>query len=152
MNLLGTTGNAKTYRRVQALLGLDQGQKIQSIAERLQVTRFTIANWRDRFLQRRSLPCSQWFVDAPRSGRPRKGEGRLDQLVDQVIGTNPDDFGYQSTTWTAPLLVQYLDEFHRIEVVAQTVRRALTRLEICWKRPRHTLAAQSPTWRQAKGG
>ena len=151
-NLLKTTGSATIYRRVQAILWLEEGWRIPEIAFRLQVTRQSVSNWRTRFLNERSLPVNQWFLDKPRSGRPRKGEGSLDDLVDEVIDKDPRDFGYHSTTWTASLLVQYLDEFHEIKVVEETVRRTLARLDICWKRPRHDLANRSPTWRQAKGG
>jgi transposase len=151
-NLLQTTECAKTYRRAQAILWLDEGVKVQEIAQQLQVTRFTVSNWRSRFLQRRSLPANQWFRDDPHPGRPRKGDGRIEHLLDEVIDKDPRDWGYQSTTWTAPLLAQYLQEFHQIEVVPRTVGRVLERLNICWKRPRHDLASRAQNWRQAKGG
>lgn len=152
LNLLQTTDCAKTYRRAQAILWLDEGFKVQEIAQRLQVTRFTVSNWRARFFQRRSLPVNQWFRDDPHSGRPRQGDGRIDDLLDEILDEDPRDWGYQSTTWTAPLLAQYLQEVHQIDVVPRTVGRALERLQIRWKRPRHELAARSPHWRQAKGG
>lgn len=100
-NLLNTTGCAKTYHRVQALRWLDEGWRIRDIAPRLQVTRYTVANWRSRFLQRRSLSVAQWFPDDPRSGRPRIGGGQIDGLVNGVIDQDPRDLGYQATTWTA---------------------------------------------------
>jgi transposase len=151
-NLVQTTGCTKTYRRAQAILWLADGWKVQDIAARLQVTRFTVSNWRARFFERRSLPANQWFQDKPHSGRPRKGEGKLDDRLNEVIDKDPRDFGYHCTTWTASLLVQYMDEFHHIPVGEETVRRALARLDIHWKRPRHDLAARAPHWRQAKGG
>lgn len=151
-NLLKTTGCAQTYRRAQAILWLDEGWAIPEIALQLQVTRQTVSNWRTRFLEERTLPASQWFQDQPRSGRPRKAEGQLDDWINEVIDKDPRGFGYHSTTWTASLLVQYLDEFHHVVVVEETVRRALARLDIHWKRPRHDLAARAPHWRQAKGG
>ena len=151
-NLLQTTDCAKTCRRVQAILWLDEGWQISEIALQLQVTRQTVSNWRTRFLDERTFPAVQWFQDKPHSGRPRKAEGQLDDWINEVIDEDPRDFGYHSTTWTASLLVQYLNEFHHVAVVEETVRRALARLDICWKRPRHDLANRSPTWQQAKGG
>lgn len=150
-NLLQTTDCTTTYRRAQAILWLEEGWKVQDVARRLQVTRFTVANWRSRFFQRRALPVNQWFQDEPRHGRPRTGDGKLDGIINDVIEEDPRDFGYHSTTWTASLLVLFLEEFHEITVVEETVRRALARLEIRWKRPRHDLANRSPTWQQAKG-
>lgn len=151
-NLLQTTDCAKTFRRVQAILWLEEGWRIPEIALQLQVTRQTVSNWRSRFVIERSLPVNQWFQDKPRSGRPRKGGGQLDDWINEVIDEDPRDFGYHSTTWTASLLVLYLEEFHHMDVVEETVRRALARLDIHWKRPRHDLAAKAPHWRQAKGG
>jgi len=54
--------------------------------------------------------------------------------------------------WTAALLVCYLNDNHRIAVSCQSVRLALARLRVRWKRPRYTLALRPDTWRQAKGG
>ena len=42
-------------------------------------------------------------------------------------------------------------EHHAIEISRKTVSRALARLEIRWKRPRHELALRPEHWRQSKG-
>jgi transposase len=151
-NLLTTTDCAKTHRRVQAILWLDEGWQISEIALQLQVTRQTVSIWRTRFLDERTFPANQWLKDKPRLGRPRKAEGQLDAWINEVIDKDPRDFGYHCTTWTASLLVQYVNEFHQIVVGEETVRRALARLDIHWKRPRHDLAVKAHNWRQAKGG
>lgn len=151
-DLLHTTGSSKIYRRAQALLWLDEGWKLRAVAEHLHVSRYTVANWRDQYLVRHEFPLLERLADAPRSGRPPKVEGHIDFLLTEVIDTDPRDFGYQSTTWTASLLVQYLDDWHHMEVVPRTVSRVLERSRVSWKRPRHDLASRSPTWRQAKGG
>jgi transposase len=48
--------------------------------------------------------------------------------------------------------VRYLQDHHEVEVSCKTVSRAIARLEIRWKRPRHQLARRPDTWRQSKGG
>jgi transposase len=50
------------------------------------------------------------------------------------------------------LLRRYLWEAHGLETSPRSIGRALARLGLRWKRPRHELANRSPTWRQAKGG
>ena len=92
------------------------------------------------------------MADAPRPGRPRVGGGGIDPRIAQVIDTDPRDLGYNSTVWTAPLLVRYLQDHHDIKVSRKTVSRAIARLGIRWKRPRYQLALRPETWRQAKGG
>jgi len=151
-NLVQTTDSVKTYRRAQALLWLHEGWTTQSVAEQFRVTRQTIWNWMNRFLQRRSLSINQWVDDQPRTGRPKKVNEQVESLLDDMIDDDPQDWGYQYTTWTADLLAQCLEECYEIQVTGKTVRRALDRLGISWKRPRYVLANRSPTWRQAKGG
>ena len=92
------------------------------------------------------------MADAPRPGRPRTGDGGVDSWIAEVIDTDPRDLGYRSTVWTAPLLVRYLRDHHGVEVSETTVGRALARLRLRWKRPRHQLARRPGTWRQSKGG
>jgi transposase len=88
----------------------------------------------------------------PRPGRPRLAGGLVDPLIASVIDGEPRPLGYRATVWTAPLLCRYLWDYHEIEVSERTVGRAIDRLRIRWKRPRHQLALRPATWRQSKGG
>jgi transposase len=92
------------------------------------------------------------LLDAPRSGRPPTARGIIDPLIDTVIEDDPRDYGYHATVWTAPLLQRYLEEVHAIETSRKSVSRAIARLGIRWKHPRHRLGLRPDTWRQAKGG
>ncbi len=76
----------------------------------------------------------------------------IDPLIDVVVDEDPRQFGYRSTLWTAALLVHYLRKEHHLLVSDDSVRLAIARLRIRWKRPRHHLALRPDTWRQAKGG
>jgi transposase len=138
--------------RAQALLWLDEGETPEQVAEALRVSRRTIYYWVERFQRRHDLGLRERLSDAPRPGRPRAGGGRVDAWIAEVIDTDPRDLGYHPTVWTAPLLVRYLRDHHDVEVSETTVGRALTRLRIRWKRPRHQLALRPDTWRQSKGG
>jgi transposase len=143
---------AKERCRAQALLWLDEGESAEQVADALRVSRRTVYYWADRLHERCDLDLNQRLTDTPRSGRPRTGGGGVDAWVAGIIDTDPRHLGYHATVWTAPLLVQYLRDHHDIEVSTTTVSRAIARLDIRWKRPRHQLARRSPTWRQAKGG
>lgn len=143
---------SRDYYRAQAVLWFARGMRVAEIADLLCVTRRTVYNWLGQFRQRQEVVLSKRLLDAPRSGRPRAGDGQIDELVDQIVDQDPRDLGYQATAWTAPLLAQYLEDVWDIEVSPRTVGRILARLRIRWKRPRHALAGRSATWRQAKGG
>jgi transposase len=144
--------DAKSLRRAQARLWLDEGESVQEVAERLQLSRQAIYKWITHFHTRSRLPIAARVADGLHPGRPRTVWGVIDPLLDAVIDRNPRDWGYEASVWTAPLLQQYLEEVHQLQVSRPSVSLALTRLHIRWKRPRHHLARRSPTWRQAKGG
>jgi len=143
---------AKERCRAQALLWIAEGADVAEVAELLQVSRQTIYNWPSRFQERAQLDLRARLLDAPRLGRPRAANGTIDERVAAVIDDDPRNFGYHATVWTAPLLSRYLHDHHGIEVSDRTVGRAIDRLGIVWKRPRHELDLRSKTWRQSKGG
>jgi len=138
--------------RAQALLWCDEGEPVQEIADRLQVGRQTIYNWIDRFQQREDAALDARLRDAERSGRPPSALGIVDPILDALLEQDPRSYGYSANVWTAGLLQQYLRERHGIEVSRKSVNRALARLRVRWKRPRHVLSRRPDTWRQAKGG
>ena len=151
-NLLDHPRDAKQLRRAQALLWLHEGQPVLRVAELLRVEPRTVYNWAYAFRERTDLDPPARLLDAPRSGRPPTALGIIDPLIDAVIEDDPRTYGYRSTVWTAPLLQRYLEEIHQIETSRKSVSRAIARLGIRWKRPRHRLGLRPETWRQAKGG
>lgn len=142
----------RQYQRIQALLLLEAAESVESVADSLRVSRQSIYNWVSRFNQRRELPLLARVADAERTGRPRTSQGIIDPLIDAVIDSDPREFAYNSTVWTATLLQVYLGEHHQQEVSIRSISYALARLQLRWKRPRYTLARRDPHWRQAKGG
>jgi transposase len=144
--------DAKSLRRAQALLWLDEGESVQEVAERLHLSRQAIYKWLTHFYTRSMLPIVARVADGQHPGRPRTVWGVIEPLLAAVIGRNPRDWGYEASVWTAPRLKQYLEEVHQLQVSRPSGSLALARLRIRWKRPRHHLARRSPTWRQAKGG
>src|SRR3954465_5668631 len=143
------TPSATERCRAQALLWLDEGQEVETIAESLHVSRQTVYNWARRLQGRSGLGLRRRLADAPRPGRPRTENGGVDPLIAQVISPDPAYLGYHSAVWTAPLLKRHLQDHHAIEVSRKTVSRAIARLEIRWKRPRHQLALRPEHWRQS---
>jgi len=143
---------AKEQCRIQALLWLAAGQPVQGIADVLGVSCRTVYSWVQRFHERPDLDWGGRLADAPRSGRPPTALGIIDPLIAEVIDGDPRQLGYRSTGWTNRLLRRYLREVHHLTVSRRSVSRALARLGIRWKRPRHQLDLRPDTWRQSKGG
>jgi transposase len=150
--LVTSTPDARQLKRAQALLWVADGEGVEDIARRLRVKRQTVYNWIARFEARAGQTLEERLADDPRTGRPPTALEIIDPLIDEVIEKDPREFGYRSTIWTAPLLQRYLSDKHQIEVCTKSVRLAIARVRIVWKRPRHTLALQAANWHQAKGG
>jgi transposase len=144
--------DARQTLRAYALLWLDDGESVPEVAQRLGVTRQTVYNWASRFQTRADVELVVRLADAPRCGRPCTAMGIIDPLIDAVIERDPRQLNYRSTVWTAPLLVEYLRAEYQLVVSDDSVRAAIARLRVRWKRPRHQLALRPATWRQAKGG
>lgn len=152
LEIVLSTYDAKKFRRAQVLLWLNEGEDVEAVAHRVFVTRQTVYRWIKRFDRYKDIDMDVALSTGSRSGRPRTAKGVIDPLILDIIDTDPREFGYYSTVWTAPLLCQYLQDIHQIQVSRRSVGLALARLDIAWKRPRYNLSRRSATWRQAKGG
>ena len=143
--------SAGHLKRAQALLWVDDGESVSEVAKRLGVTRQSIYNWIDRIRHRTGSIASR-LLDAPRSGRPPYKSDIVDQVIPDVLGTDPQQQGYRATGWTNALLRDVLQRQCGLRVSHQTIRKAIKRAGYRWKRPRYVLSRRSKTWRQAKGG
>jgi len=151
-DLASHTSDATTLKRAQALLWLDEGERVVDVAARLDVCRQVIYKWIERYRRAPPVDLAIRLGVGIRSGRPPTVKGIIDPFIDEVIDHDPRTVGYNSTVWTAPLLSQYLVDQHGLVASVSSVKLAIARLDLRWKRPRHHLALRSPTWRQAKGG
>jgi putative transposase len=146
------THDVGVLKRAQALLWLSDGDNAYEVADRLLAAPRTIYRWVERFEAHGNLPLLDRLADEPRSGRPNTVAQQLDPLIEHLLEEGPENHGYAATVWTAPLLRQHLKNLHHLEASQRSVSRALERLELSWKRPRHCLVRRSLRWRQAKGG
>ena len=146
------TPSAKQRCRAQAVLWLAEGLSAEQVAETFQVGRQTVYNWAHRFLQREGLDLRARLLDAPRPGRPPSLSGILDPVIEAAFAQDPRALGYQATVWTAELLQHHVEHAYGIKASLSSIRAAIARLDLRWKRPRHELAARPETGRQAKGG
>jgi transposase len=108
--------------------------------------------WVRRLKHQGARSLAEKLREQPRVGRPREKRHAVHHLVQQVMGTQPSQYGYQAEGWTAALLRHHLKATQDIEVSIATVRRCLQGMGYRWKRPRYVLARRDPFWRQAKGG
>jgi len=132
---------------VAAVLAIADGERLEAVAHRLRVTSRAVYRWVTRYLTRRD---PQDLGDKPRSGRPRRG-APSSRLLRRLLATDPRTLGYQSATWTAPLLAAHCARHEDCAIDARTIRRRLHELGYRWKRPRYRYADRAAHLAQKKG-
>lgn len=133
---LKAASDARTYRRILAVLELDRGRSAIDIATMLGVTRQSVHNWAAPFVRE---PSPSALTDEDRSGRPPLLSPQAEAHVSVLMRRSPQDLGYPHTDWTVPLLQPELEESLGLRPSDETVRRGLRRLGFVWKPPRYIL-------------
>ena len=100
--------SVKVYKRATALLKLDQGDTLQSVAALVGVTYNAVATWRDRY-QIEGLTMLQ---DKPRSGRPPEINGLQRAQITALACSTPPQ-GYAK--WSLRLLADKAVELDFVE-------------------------------------
>jgi putative transposase len=88
---------ARTFQRASALLPLQAGHTLLQIAEALQVSRQSVARWRDHYLQ----AGLQALDEKPRSGRPIRLDGKQRARITALACSTPPQ---GRARWTLRLL------------------------------------------------
>jgi transposase len=140
--------DARTYRRMQAVLGVAQGRTVQEAAEIAAVQPWAVYAWIRTYLHTHR---PESLRDAPRSGRPRAAAAITDERIRREIGRDPMALGYNSTGWTVALLADHLRRKYGTAICARTLRRRMHELGLRWKRPRYRYANKDPNRTQKKG-
>jgi transposase len=133
---LSTTDDASYYRRLLAILQLDQGQSLVAVADALGVTRQSVYNWARAF-QRSPRPAT--LEDHYGVGRPSLWTAELGELLRSCFRQRPDALGYAAVNWTVPVLQEHLQRSAGVWLSDDTIRRQLQRLGYVWKRYRYVL-------------
>ena len=145
---LSVARDARLYRRIEAVLLVAEGQPISEAARHVRATRFSVRGWIERYLAAHGADA---LADRPRPGRPHSAPRLTPRLLAAALARDPRGCGYQATSWTVPLLRQYLHRRHGIAVSARTLRRRLHEADYRWKRPRYVYVGRAVHLAQKKG-
>jgi transposase len=127
---------ADTFRRTLALLQLDQGRSVATVAADLGVTPQSVYNWLNRYLL---APTPRVLRDARGHGHHTAWDDDLLAVLHSAVERPPGDWGYRELEWTVGLLQQHLARWDGRRWSERTVRRQLHQLGYVWKRPRYVL-------------
>jgi transposase len=133
---LAETLDARLFRRTLAVLEFDSGRPAADLARMLGVTRQSVYNWIEAYLQDHD-PAA--LHDEEGRGRHPSLDEDEEHLLEALLAVSPQELGYPHGSWTVPLLQDVLEMATGQRRSDDTLRRALHRLEYAWKRPRHDL-------------
>lgn len=105
--------DGRVLRRALALLALDRGESLESVAAHLHVTNDTVAAWRNKY-KREGM---KGLHDQPRPGRPPQIDGlKRAQITALACSDAPQGHGQ----WTLRLLADKIVELGYSESISHT--------------------------------
>ena len=133
--------SAFTVRRAQIVLLSAAGRLPRAIAQGLCCAVQTVRN-AIRAFNRRGLAALSAGSPRPRSAAPVLDQAKLERLH-AILHQPPRAFGHARSTWTLALLAQVAHEqgLSTTALSQETIRRALQRLEVGWKRAKRWLTS-----------
>jgi transposase len=140
---------AFTVRRAQILLASADGRAASTIARELRCTAPTVRNAIHAFRQD-GLDCLAQKSSRPHTARPllHAAAGPLRAILHQ----SPRAFGHPTSLWTLDRLaaVCFAEGFSPRLLSGETIRVALKRLGIGWKRAKHWITSPDPAYARKK--
>ena len=144
--------SAFTVRRAQIVLLSAAGRPSRAIAQGLCCAVQTVRN-AIRAFNRCGLAALRAGSPRPKSAAPVLDQAELERLR-AILHQSPRAFGHARSTWTLALLAQVAHEQGLSATVLsqETIRRALVRLEVGWKRAKRWLTSPDPAYAHKKAG
>lgn len=142
--------SAFTMRRAQIVLSSAAGQPPRAIAAGLGCARQTVRN-AIRAFNARGLAALTEGSSRPKSAAPVLDQAKLEQLR-AILHQSPRAFGQARSTWTLAGLARVAHEQGLSPAVlsAETLRQALLRLSVGWKRAKRWLTSPDPDYARKK--
>ena len=144
------SAEAFTLRRCQILLASASGQRPRLIASNLGCSAGTVRNAITAF-HTEGLACL-----AEKSSRPKTAKPLLDPCHHEelylLLHQSPRLAGQRRSTWTLALLAQVCHErgWTARPLSVETVRHAVARLGVSWRRAKHWLTSPDPAYARKK--
>jgi len=121
------TKSARAINRARVLLLLDEGRREQELTTILGVSRGTIYNVRQKYLQKEHVHILDILHEAPRSGRPLKIDRRVEAHVTMIACSDPPE-GYGR--WTLHMIADKLVQLEIMDTIShESVRRTLKKTD-----------------------
>jgi len=137
----------RQWRRYRAVLLVAEGKPPEETAQAVGSSRASVYNWVAAW--RRGGVAA--LADALRPvANTRRLDGNGEQVVNDLLASDPQAHGHHATGWTVPLMHGELTG-RGYAVSERTTRRTLRRLGWRWKRPKYVLGRPDPQYGEKKG-
>ncbi len=140
--------DAFTVRRAQIVLLSAEGRRPREIARGLRCAVQTVRNGISAF-NANGVASLVAASSRPKSAAPVLGEVERERLR-AILHQPPRAFGHARSTWTLALLaeVAQAEGLSASVLSIETIRQALLRLEVGWKRAKRWLTSPDPAYAQ----
>jgi transposase len=141
---------AFTLRRCQILLASARGELAPAISQQLGCCDQAVREAIHAFHQE-GLAALQAKSHAPHHVGTKLTDEQAQQIA-QILHRSPREFGKASSLWTLDLLVEVSWSEHLVDqpVSDETIRQALLRLGIAWKRAKHWITSPDLAYERKK--
>jgi len=142
--------DAFTLRRCQALLASADGLRPAQIAERFGCASQSVRN-AIRAFAAEGLDCLREKSHRPRTVRPELDDAACERLR-ALLHRSPRDFGKPTGLWTLDLAAElaFAQGIAARLVSDETIRQALLRLGVGWKRAKTWITSPDPAYLRKK--
>ncbi|WP_261850252.1 IS630 family transposase, partial [Pectobacterium araliae] len=137
-----TTRDKNHYRRLAALLMLDDGISVSDVAKHLQAARSTVGRWINWFTQ-----SGAEGLESRPAGRPPKWSPEpVLPLLSHLVDYSPQDVGWLRSRWSLELLTMEINGFFNINASRSTLYRWVKMAGLVWRRAAPTLKLSDPDY------
>jgi transposase len=143
--------DAFTLRRAQILKASAEGRRPAQIADSLGCSTQTVRN-AIRAFQAADLDCLREGSHRPVSARPELDDIACERLR-ALLHRSPRDFGASTSLWTLTLAarVACTQGITERQMSGESIRQALVRMGIGWKRAKRWITSPDPAYLRKKG-
>jgi transposase len=144
------SSSAFVLRRCQMLLASARGERATAIAEQLGCDDQTVRNVIKGF-NHQGLAVPKCASCRPHRLRTTIPDEKLPALR-ELLHRSPREFGIERGVWSLDLAAQvaFSQGLTPVPTTGASVRRALARLGVSWKRAKHWIKSPDPMYRQKK--
>jgi putative transposase len=139
MKLLRSTEDVRMFRRAQVVLLLGNGLSYREV----KAVAFASFDFIGDVVQRFRSGSVEALAER---SKEHVEPAWLEDILSWLVEKTPEDFGYFRSRWSCETLAEVLAWHKDVHVSAETVRRALHRVDFVWRRPRPVLGLKDPDY------